>query len=175
MVALTFTACGSGSKTEVSTQTTPDSNSGAGSTSGSRGAGSSSPTDLCSIITAEDAAAVFGEPATAQESTAPEPLAVGVCLYGGESEDFTVRNLLQVRVYEGEQFYGREIFKDAKPLANLGDEAFVYFNDPGNSVDVQFLKDGKTGTVNYTAGQSVDIESKIPELERVARRLAASI
>ena len=165
-MAAMLAACGSSSASKPSSQASTTTKT-AGTTS--------APKSLCPVITADDAATVFGESAQATESSSSEPLVSGVCIYHHEGDDFTVRNLLQVRVYPREQFYGERLFPKKKSLTGIGDKAFQDVNTTTHKVEIQFVKDGKTGTVNYTTGASGDIESRVPELVVIAKKLAASM
>jgi|GEM_PF-4409976 hypothetical protein len=165
-MAVVLAACGSSA--------TPKSDSQASTTSKPSGSASTSK-DLCTVITADDAATVFGESAQIKTSPSAEPLVSGLCLYHHEGDDFTVRNLLQIRIYPGEQFYGEKLFPKKKSLSGIGDKAFEDVNATTHKVEIQFVKDGKTGTINYTTGASADIESRVPALVAVAKKLAASM
>lgn len=131
--------------------------------------------DLCTVISPDDAATVFGESAQPKPSANPEPLVSGICLYHHEGDDLTVRNLLQIRVYKGEQFYGERLFPNRKALSGIGDKAFEDVSTTRHKVDIQFVKDGKTGTINYTTGASADVGSRVPALVAIAKKLAASM
>jgi hypothetical protein len=56
--------------------------------------------------------------------------------------------LLQVRVYDGAQYYGEKYMKAPKSISGLGDKAFT--NVQGPLVQAQFVKDGKTVTMAYS-------------------------
>ena len=50
-------------------------------------------------------------------------------------------HLLQVRVFDGEQFYGADTFDDEQAIDGLGDKAFVHAGAGGlGGVDVQFVE-----------------------------------
>ena len=86
--------------------------------------------DACALVTAEDATELFGVDAEQQEDVSPVDLGAS-CLYGnaGGDELGTVDHLLQVRVFEGEQFFGADTFDDEEDLDGLGDKAFVRTTD----------------------------------------------
>lgn len=159
-------ACGSSAS--------PKSDSQVSTTSKASGSGGT-PKDLCTVITADDAATVFGESAQPKASPGAERLVSGRCLYHHEGDDLTVRNLLQLRIYPGGQFYSATLFPKKKSLSGIGDKAFEDVNTTTHTVEIQFVKDGKTGTVNYSAGASVDMESRVPALVAIAKKLAASM
>ena len=164
--AAMLAACGSSSASKPSSQ---------GSTTSKSAGKTSAPKSLCTVITADDAATVFGEPAQATESSSAEPLVSAVCIYHHAGDALTVRNFLQVRIYPGEQFYGERVFPNRKSLTGIGEKAFEVVKNARHTVDVQFVKDGKTGTVNYSAGSAVDVESRVPDLVVIAKKLAASM
>jgi hypothetical protein len=151
-----------------------DDGSGEDGPSDTTAAASAEPVDVCGIVTAEDAATVFGAPARTTEPTASEAGALGACLYEGIDDPVTVRNLLQMRVYDGEQYFGDRVFTDEMPL-DVGDEGFVNVNEAGGIVDIQFVQDGRTVAVNYSAGPEVDVTTKVDAVEAIARQLSAGL
>lgn len=128
--------------------------------------------DVCAIATPADAGEIFGEAAKVRDATQSEPLISGICIYTAASDEFAVRHLLQLRVYEGSEFYGKQLFPDADPLEGLGDKAFVSVNEAAHMVDVQFVIDGRTGIVNYTGDASADLAPKVETIEKLAAKLA---
>jgi hypothetical protein len=167
---VTLAGCGSdgGSSGDPGTSGTT---AGADGTVSSDGAPS---IDVCEIVTAEDAAELFDAPATREDPAGSEALVAGVCIYGGAEDELTTRNLLQLRVYDGEQFFGEAIFPDAEDL-DIGDESFVAVNEAAHTVDVQFVQDGKTGTVNYNTGSGIDVAARRDEVVAIAQQLADGI
>jgi len=154
------------------------SSSGSGDTSATtaRKSGASKQSiDVCKIVTAADAQKVVGGPVQQQAPSGTEGLASGVCIYKGTGGGIRV-NLLQVRVYPGPQFYGEKALPGAKSIDIPGtDKAFVRSSAQGRNVDVQFVKDGKTGAVNYTDTQNTDESGTVTAVENVAETLAAGI
>ena len=103
----------------------------------------------------------------------------GVCLYKKDTTDIAV-NLLQVRVYGGPQFYGASIFPDHKTIDVTGaSKAFLSVKKaPGGTAqtfDIQFVKGGQTGAVNYVATKGADEATVVPALKAIANKLAAKI
>jgi hypothetical protein len=163
-----------------------------GSSSGSKSSGSSSDTKsssnpttsskdkiaVCKIITPEAAATVVGSPAKEEAPSGPELATAGVCIYKRDTTDIAV-NLLQARVYNGPQFYGERIFPDAKTITVKGaDKAFLNIKTAGAGAanyDLQFVKNGKTGALNYTATKGADEATTTPALENLANQLAAAL
>jgi len=120
--------------------------------------------DPCELVTTEDAAGLFGVDAKKEDDSSPVDLGAS-CLYGnvGGEEPGTVSHLLQVRVFDGEQFYGAETFDDEQPIDGLGDKAFVHAGTGGlGGVEVQFVQDGQTVSINYsTVNIGVDDADKV--------------
>lgn len=134
--------------------------------------------DVCKIITADAAATVVGSPAKEETPSSPELSTEGVCIYKKDTTDVGV-NLLQVRVYKGPQFYGEKIFPNAEAIKVKGaDKAFLSVKTAGGgaaSYDLQFVKDGRTGALNYTATKGADESTTTPALENLANQLAAAL
>ncbi len=162
---------------------------GAACTSSSESAGPDRPTagsttttkagadavDVCTAITADDAATVFGAPAQRTDPEGTQGGALGVCIYQGVNESFTVRNLLQARVYPSAAYYGRKVFPTARSLPGVGDRAFINVNEAGHVVDIQFVAGARTGALNYSGGSAVDVSTKVEPLTALARELAKAV
>ena len=127
------------------------------------------------MISADDAAKVFGESAESRPPTTPTPFVTGICFYHHPGDGLDVRNLLQIRIYPGEKFFSVKLFPNAELLSGIGDKAFSHVNTVANTVQVDFVKSGKVGSVFYSAGRAVDAPSKVSAVEDVAKKLAASI
>jgi hypothetical protein len=125
--------------------------------------------DACALVTVDDASELFGEDAAQQDDVSPVDIGVS-CLYGNAGEDAvgTVKHLLQVRVFEGEQFYGADAFDDEEDLEGLGDKAFVRNTEGAlGGVEVQFVQDGKTVALNYsTVNIGVDEADQVEASDR---------
>ncbi len=187
MVAvLALAACGgSSSKTSASgsTKTTVGSGttaSGSGTTAGSSGNSSSSSsanTQACSLVTQDQATTLFGHPAQTK-APAGAGISASQCLWGADTNPGTMGDtiyLLQVHVYDGEQFYGEKVYSGAEHLDGIGDKAFV--GKLGNMVTVQFVKNGKTVSIAYSAnsigdGAKVDPTSQKAEVIALAKTAA---
>jgi hypothetical protein len=165
--ALALGACGSSGGS---------SSSGGGATSSATGGSGGGKIDVCKIITVADAEQVIGGPAEEQSPAGTERLASGVCLYRATGQGIRV-SLLQVRVYPGPQFYGEKALSGTKSVDIPGtDKAFERTAAGGSTVDVQFVKDGKTGVVNFTdTGSTASPETTLGNVEDVAKKLAAAI
>jgi hypothetical protein len=166
---LTLSGCGSSSGSSSTGAKTSGSTSAGAATKGEQ-------IDVCKIITAADAAKVVGGPAEVQAPSGTEGLASGVCIYKASGGGIRV-SLLQVRVYPGPQFYGEKALPNTKSLDLAGtDKAFVRSAAGGKTVDVQFVKHGKTGTINYTdTGSTAPEATTVTNVEDVAKKLAAAI
>jgi hypothetical protein len=120
--------------------------------------------DPCELVTTEDAAGLFGVDAQEEDDSSPVDLGAS-CLYGnvGGEDVGTVSHLLQVRVFDGEQFFGAETFDDEQAVDGLGDDAFVRAGAGGlGGVEVQFVQDGETVSINYsTVNIGVDDADKV--------------
>jgi hypothetical protein len=127
--------------------------------------------DPCVMVTTEDAAELFGEEAQVEEDASPVKIGAS-CIYGNVAgeELGNVAHLLQVRVYDGEQFFGPETYDDEESIAGLGDDAFVRTSDgAGGIVEVQFVQGGKTVSLSYSAVNiGVDDSDKVDPTEREA-------
>lgn len=80
----------------------------------------------CELVTAEDAEEILGEPVQQGEGGTPG-LEVATCIWEVQRE--TSSKLLLFQVFEGEQFYGEDAFKDGEGFERVdgvGDRAFFY-------------------------------------------------
>src|SRR6476659_591091 len=146
---------------------------GCGSRSGS-GSGTRK-IDVCKIINTEDAATVVGGPVEVQASAGSEGLTSGVCIYKATGGGIRV-SLLQVRVYPGPQFYGEDALPNTKSIDISGtDKAFVRSAAGGKTIDVQFVKDGQPGAINFTDTGATAPEAAVDHVTAVAEKLAAAI
>jgi len=168
---LAIAGCGSSSGSSSSASTKPSGTTGGTSAASSGG----KKIDVCTIITPADAEKVAGGPVEAQAPSSAEPLSSGVCIYKATGGGIRV-SLLQVRVYPGPQFYGAQLLPDTKSIDLSGtDKAFVRTGSGGKSVDVQFVKDGKTGAVNFTDTANPNGDSTVNNVEAVAQKLADAL
>ena len=154
------------------------SSGGSSSTSSTTGSGSSTASkkiDVCKIITPADAEKVIGGPVVVQAPAATEGLSSGVCIYKASGGGIRV-SLLQVRVYPGPQFYGEKALPDTKSIDITGaDKAFVRDAAGGKTIDVQFVKDGKTGAINFTDTGATAPTDATANVQAVAQKLADAI
>lgn len=139
VAALALGACSSGSSDDASGSTP--------SSAGTQGNGTDGSDVACKLVTQADATKLFGVEAITAENASPGN-EISVCMWqasDAENHGF----LLQVRVYGDEFHYGGDtnLFPNAESISGLGDKAFV--NNGPAGADVQFVKDGKTYSVNY--------------------------
>jgi hypothetical protein len=136
--------------------------------------------DACALVTVDDAAQLFGEPAQTAEDSSPVPLGVS-CLYeaADAGANDQVGHLLQVHAYEGEQFYGADTYDDEQAIDGLGDKAFVRSGTGAQGVDVQFVKAGTTVAISYSTvnigvaePDQVDAADHQDDVVALARRAA---
>ncbi len=134
----------------------------------------------CALVTVDDAAQLFGEPAQKAKDSSPVPLGVS-CLYeaADAGANDQVGHLLQVHAYDGEQFYGADTFDDERSIDDLGDKAFVRTGTGAQGVDVQFVKAGTTVTISYSTvnigvaeADQVDAADHPDDVVALARRAA---
>ncbi len=169
-VPVSVTGCGSSAGSKSSTPTKPPAGSSAGTI-----ATNAKPKDLCAVVTASDAAALFGESAEPTTSSGAEKLVSGLCLYHHPGDDLTIRNLLQIRTYPGVQFYGELLFPKHTAVSGLGPKAFEDVNTTTHKVVIQFVKNGSTGIVDYSTGPGVDVRTRTAVVQTLAKKLAASL
>jgi hypothetical protein len=110
-----------------------------------------------------------------QPPAATEDLSSGVCIYKASGGGIRV-SLLQVRVYPGPQFYGDKALPDTKSIDITGaDKAFVRDADGGKTIDVQFVKNGATGAINFTDTGGTSSPDAAANVQAVAQQLADAI
>ena len=149
--------------------------SGTPAKSGGDGSTADKKIDVCSIITPADAEKVIGGPVEAQPPASSEGPSSGVCIYKATGGGIRV-SLLQVRVYPGPQFYGEDALSDTKSIDIAGtDKAFIRQAAGGKNTDVQFVKDGQTGAINFTDTAATAPPDVAANVEAVATELAAAI
>ena len=121
--------------------------------------------DACELVTQDDAERLFGEPAQEAEDSSPVDLGSS-CLWENAdgAELGQVGHLLQVRVFDGEQFYGADAYEDETALDDLGDRGFVRSGEGTFAgVEVQFVQDGNTVTLSYST-VNIGVENDADEV-----------
>lgn len=127
------------------------------------------PGEACTLLTAADAAKLFGEQSQRAEDSSRVRGAASACLYEATS---TTGQLLQFRIYGGTQYYARTVHPDARDITGLGEQAFVSKAGPSGLVDCQFVKDGVVYSFAYS-NLTHDPNAKADGLVSLAREVAA--
>jgi len=129
-------------------------------------------TEGCALVGRSDAEELFDAPAELEEGTS---IAVEVsetaCIWGTPFDADTYQ-LLQFRIWEGEQFYSESIYEGARHL-DIGDGGFVAVES--GSVTIQWVQDGQTAHLAYSGSLADDTAAKAPQVEEMAERLAGEI
>jgi hypothetical protein len=107
----------------------------------------------CTLVGQADADAFFGGPAMQMQSTGAD--AASTCIWTID-EAGAPGPIMQVSSFDDESHYAIKDFAKAKPVEGLGEKAFVATDRAGATIDVQFVKDGKTFTVNYVVPNVVN-------------------
>lgn len=100
--------------------------------------------DACAIVTAADAATVFGQPASPETGHSGVSV-VAQCLWGWDGEFST--QLLQFHIFDPR---GYDVPEGAEPL-DLGENGYV-LNHPLLGVDIAWLQGGHHISLSYSTG-----------------------
>jgi hypothetical protein len=122
--------------------------------------------DACAIVTAEDAAEVFGQPASPETGHGGVSV-VAQCLWGWDGEFST--QLLQFHIFDPR---GYEVPEGAEPL-DLGERGYV-LNHPLLGVDIAWLQGGHHISLSYSTG-GPDVPKageRVEQMVALARRVA---
>ena len=147
-----------------------DSSSGSGGSGGGGGAGSSF--DARSIVTADDATAIFGNTAAKETGTAnTDPNFLGECLWGFDNGDYS--QLMEFRGFDGQSYYSAPT--DSDPVS-IGDQGYVRVNAIAG-VEVAWLQGNWAISLSYgTAGTTApDPAGKVDEMKALAQKAAQAI
>lgn len=129
--------------------------------------------DACEVVDQEDATKLFGKPAAKDEGVmVVDPLMGGECLWSWESEEFDSQ-LLQFRIWNGEQYYTETAQSPEAQDFDIGDRGHITVSDYASiGVDIEWVQDGKTISVSYsTVGNGVpDPSEKVEELKQLAQK-----
>lgn len=137
---------------------------------GTTGAGGESTTtagsgeaNCASLVTLDEATALFGEPAVFDAESSREIAGVGggICVYTtiedpNNLEDLT-SHLLQVLVYQGAAYYSTDMYGETWPIEGIGDEAFV---SEQLGVSTGFRDGELVGLISYSI---IDLSGTAPE------------
>ncbi len=164
---LSLGACGSTSRTQTGSSSSPQPDAPAGEpTTGSK------QVDACSIVTQQDATALFGQPASPQQGAATlDPNMIGECLWTWDTEG--ANQLLQFRIWNGARYYGAS--PGTEPF-EIGEKGYIRAH-PMAGVDIEWVQKDKTISLSYsTIGKGVPkATSKIEELKTLARRISSQL
>jgi hypothetical protein len=125
--------------------------------------------DACAIVTAQDAAAVFGQPATRDTGHSGVTM-IAQCLWTWDSE--SSNQLLQFHIWDP---LGYDMPEDAEPL-DIGEGGYIR-KHPLAGVDIAWLQDNRLVTLAYStigpdAPKATERTEQMLELARqVADRL----
>jgi len=141
LLALLAAACGDD---DVFSSTSPESTGGgneeptttaAEGTTGPAGevttTAASGEISCATLVTLDEAEALFGEPAVIDPEMSREIAGVGagVCVYSSIEDPNNLQDvtshLLQVMVYQGAVYYSPDMYGETQPVEGIGDEAFV--------------------------------------------------
>ena len=107
----------------------------------------------CTLVGQADADAFFGSPATQMQSTGTD--AASICIWTVDDAG-APGPIMQVSSFDDESHFAIKDFAKAKPVDGLGEKAFVATDRAGATIDVQFVKGGKTFAVNYVVPNVVN-------------------
>ena len=180
VVAVILAACGGDDDDGTASQTTAGDDaaeeSGDGGAAdegeGDDGDDGSEVGDGCDIVTAEDGEAVLGEPVRQMEDGTVPQQVVASCIWEVSEESL---KLLQFYVFDGEMFYGAQVYADQpgfEELDGLGDEAFIAGEQ---ALDLQMVDDGRTITLNVSGFEDADAERVRQELLDLAEKVADEV
>lgn len=124
--------------------------------------------DACKLVTQQDASALFGQPASAEEGDlALDANMTGECLWTYDTD--TGNQLIQFRIWNGPQYYGE--LPDSQPF-DIGEKGFVRTNE-FTGVDIEWIQDGMTYTLSYsTTGTGVPkAPTKVEQVKSLAKKV----
>lgn len=124
----------------------------------------------CTLVGQADADAFFGSPAMQLQSGSSEGESSS-CFWTADSGGGP-GILLQIRVFDDDTRYAIKEFPTARPIAGLGEKAFVGVGPAGSTIDVQFVKSGKTYTVHYSVANVVNTDKGASSVDRSAALVA---
>jgi len=127
----------------------------------------------CNIVTEADATALFGKQAVKDEGAlVTDPNMLGECLWTWDTD--TSNQLIQFRVWNGEQYYGQE--PAGSQSLDLGDKAFMTVGSLAG-VDITWVQDGKTIQLSYSnIGDDVpDPATKVEEVKQLAQKASGQL
>jgi hypothetical protein len=161
VLALLAAACGDD---DAGTATTS-----AGGTATTAGPGEG--LSCATLMSVDDVAALFGEPAAFDAEASEEDPAAGTanCVWASvesadDLEDLQVQ-LFQIQVYRGEEYYAPEIgYEDVEPIEGIGDDAFF---SPQLGVTTGFRDGDRVAFVTFSIIGTGDAPDSITKKDQV--------
>ncbi len=131
--------------------------------------------DACALVTQEDAAALFGQPASAEEGAlVTDPALLGQCLWTWEAADAS-NELLAIYVWDDTNglYYSAE--DGADPL-DIGEEGYIKVDDT-TGVDIGWKQDGRAIYLDFfTIGPMVPAATtKVDQVQALAFEVEARL
>jgi len=117
------------------------------------------------LLSPDDVAALFGEPAGFDAETSEETEDTLNCVW--QSVPASVdeqRQVFQIQVYQGEDYYVAELLEDAEPIEGIGDEA--YFS-PELGVSVGFREGDEVVMITYSVLGSGEVLDPLTRKDQV--------
>jgi hypothetical protein len=131
--------------------------------------------DACALVTAAEAAALFGEPATRDAGvTVTDPNMIGECIW--EHETPAGSHQLQVRVWASPQYYNPPADEFTTPL-DVGERGYVRSHS-ASGVDVAWVQGGRVYELSYfTIGGAgfPKATSRVESVKELAGKTAGEI
>ncbi|HET9730847.1 MAG TPA: hypothetical protein VFR41_15555 [Acidimicrobiia bacterium] len=138
--------------------------------------GGKPPSDPCQFFTKAEIATLFRQ--TGFSMRAANVLNGARSCAIGLDKDNLVHSLV-VTAAAGTQTYGEKIIPNARPLAGLGDKAYVAARSIANALIISFIVRGNTYTISYSgggfAGKHFDPNTQQDELTNLVKTAAARL
>jgi hypothetical protein len=134
----------------------------------------SSGADPCTLVTAEDATALFGQPAVRQAGSGiPVPFMAGECLWTWDTE--TANQLLQFRIWSTVQGYARPQDQFTEDM-DIGDRGYIRAH-PQGGVDVEWVQGERMVGLSYSkVGSAVPSPTtKVDAMKDLARKVSGRL
>lgn len=124
-----------------------------------------------SLVSLDDVAALFGEPAVfdAESSEEDPPAGTANCVWASVESDDDLEDLqvqlFQIQVYQGQEYYAPEImYEDAEAISGVGDEAFF---SPQLGVSTGFRDGDLVAFVTFSVIGTGDAPDSITKKDQV--------
>ena len=169
-LALVVAACGDD---DGGTATTAEGTTGAGptttTTNDTTTTAAAGALSCNAMLSLDDVAALFGEPAVFDEEASEEEADTLNCVWSSvespdDLEDLQV-HLFQVQVYRGEEYYAPDVmYDDVEPIDGIGDDAFF---SPQLGVSTGFKDGDRVAFVTYSVIGTGDAPDSITKKDQV--------